>query len=163
MKRQYLFPAKCQKIGWVLMILAAVYFIINAILQNLYSIDIDFDIKMPALFGLFPFDKGGERWFTIANTNISLTISPVVFILGGLLVGFSKEKQEDELIVALRERSLVWAMIVGYFVLIFLYLFIYGYAFLYVMRFIVDLFLILYIIKFKIELYRLKRQYKDEK
>jgi membrane protein YdbS with pleckstrin-like domain len=103
MKRQYLFPAKCQKIGWVLM------------------------------------------------------------ILGGLLVGFSKEKQEDELIVALRERSLVWAMIVGYFVLIFLYLFIYGYAFLYVMRFIVDLFLILYIIKFKIELYRLKRQDKDEK
>src|SRR5574344_422137 len=102
MKRQYLFPAKCQKIGWVLMILAAVYFIINAILQNLYSIDIDRNIKMPALFGLFPFDKGERHWFTLADTSILSTISPIVFIVGGLLVGFSKEKQEDELIMNLR-------------------------------------------------------------
>jgi hypothetical protein len=156
MKRQYLFPAKCQKIGWVLMILAALYFIVAmivAIINPEMSIDVDFN--MPALFS--------NEWFTVADTSIFSTISPVVFILGGLLVGFSKEKQEDELIIALRERSLVWAMIVGYFVLIFLYLFVYGFVFLYVMRFSVYLLLILYIIKFKIELYRFKRQDRDEK
>jgi len=45
------------------------------------------------------------------------------------LVGFTKEKVEDEFIYKLRKDSLVWALIFNYAVLIFTIIFVYDFAF----------------------------------
>ncbi|OYX22407.1 MAG: hypothetical protein B7Z06_11705 [Flavobacteriales bacterium 32-35-8] len=72
----------------------------------------------------------------------------ISIIFGGLIIGFSKEKVEDEFIYKLRKDSLVWALIFNYAVLTFLIFFIYSYTFVHVM--VLNMFtpLIFFIVRF---------------
>jgi len=74
-----------------------------------------------------------------------------------LFIAFSKEKDEDECIAELRMRSLVWAIIVNYSLLIVVTVFVYD-TFYMTFAFI-DLFtmLFLFMIKYNIELYKFRR------
>ncbi|MDD7887892.1 hypothetical protein [Flavivirga sp. 57AJ16] len=97
MQTNYLLPNKYKTWGWVLFI--------SGITGGLFLQIGDF---IPDVFG-FITDFG----FDFLDEIISILI-----IIGGLLVGFSKEKIEDEFIYKLRKDSLVWAIILNYTVLL---------------------------------------------
>ena len=98
MKTNYLLPNKYKKFGWVLFLTGI---IIGVFLQIFDSTEDIFNLDLINNFG-----------FEFLDEIISILI-----IIGGLLVGFSKEKIEDEFIHKLRHESLVWAIILNYIIL----------------------------------------------
>ena len=87
----------------------------------------------------------------------------MLFIIGALLVGFSKEKQEDEYIAEVRLNALLWAVLVNYCLLLAAFVFVYGLSFLTVMIYNMFTVLILFIARFHIALYRNAKNISDEK
>jgi hypothetical protein len=81
-----------------------------------------------------------------------------LFILGGLLVSFSRERVEDEFIEKLRLSSWMWAVGLNYILLLFAFLFVYGTAFLSVMMHSMFSVLIIFILRFNFILLQNKRQ-----
>lgn len=106
MKTNYLLLNKYKKFGWVLFLTGI---IIGVFLQIFDSTEDIFNLDLINNFG-----------FEFLDEIISILI-----IIGGLLVGFSKEKIEDEFIHKLRHESLVWAIILNYIILFLTVIFIY--------------------------------------
>lgn len=157
MKLNYLFPHRFKRIG--LMIL------IPFILLGLYVVNNDvepeiFDFNVPAVF----VDEiiGDKFVFGMTENNILNEIVGVVLILSFLLVAFSKEAQEDELIAKIRLESLVWATYVNYAVLLFSMLFIFGMSFLWVMIFNMFTILLFFIVRFNWQVKKLNKTMTDE-
>lgn len=152
MKLNYLFPHRFKRIG--LMIL------IPFILLGLYIVNYDvepeiFDFNVPAIFVDEIF---GEKFvFGITENNILNELVGVVLILSFLMVAFSKELQEDELIAKIRLESLVWATYVNYAVLLFSMIFIYGMSFLWVMIFNMFTILLFFIVRFNWQVKKLNK------
>lgn len=125
------------------------------------------------VFDLFPekskvfaiFNKeifGQSQFFTLIETNITLTVVGVLFIIGAMMVGFSKEKREDEFIAKLRLSSLLWAVWVNYALLFLAFLFVYGTDFLTVMMYNMFTILIIFIVRFNYLLYKNSKVVLDE-
>jgi uncharacterized membrane protein YciS (DUF1049 family) len=157
MKLNYLFPHRFKRIG--LMIL------IPFILLGLYVVNYDvepeiFDFNVPAVF----VDEiiGDKFVFGMTENNILNEIVGVVLILSFLLVAFSKEAQEDELIAKIRLESLVWATYVNYAVLLFSMLFIFGMSFLWIMIFNMFTILLFFIVRFNWQVKKLNKTMTDE-
>jgi hypothetical protein len=70
------------------------------------------------------------------------------------MVGFSKEKIEDEYIASIRMNALVWAVFVNYSLLIVAFIFIYDLSFLNVMAYNMFTVLLLFIIRFHYLLFK---------
>jgi hypothetical protein len=70
-----------------------------------------------------------DGFFRIIENSILDELIVIAIIVGGLTVGFTKEKVEDEFIFKLRKDSLVWALIFNYAVLIFTTVFVYDFVF----------------------------------
>jgi len=81
-------------------------------------------------------------------------------IIGLLLIGFSKEKLEDEQIAQLRLDSLQWAIYVNYGIFIICIIFINGGAFLSVVAYSIVTPIIFFIIRFRWKIYQLNRALK---
>ena len=145
MKKNYLFPNSFKTVGVVLTTIALVAFIIWLCLE------ISPEFKMPALIYGDLFSK--SKYFCMADCGLLTFIMPVL-ITGLILVGFSKEKIEDEFVKSIREQSLVWATYCAAILLVIFTLTIYSLSYLYAIYSIFPLFLILFIIKFRIELHR---------
>lgn len=125
MKTNYLIPHKYKSLGWVLFIIGIISGLIIFIGEYEYDI---LKINVLSIYGrdvLF----GTKGFFKIIENSILDEIVALCIIVGGLLVGFSREKIEDEFIYKLRKDSLVWAIIFNYMVLIFAILFIYNFTF----------------------------------
>ena len=80
-----------------------------------------------------------------------------------MLVGFSKEKNEDEFISEIRLSSLLWAVWVSYMLLLIAFLLIYGSPFLEVMVYNMFTILIIFIVRFNFILYKNAKTVQDEK
>ncbi|GAA4977215.1 hypothetical protein [Algibacter aquimarinus] len=106
MKTNYLLSNKYKKLGWTLFLLGVIS---GIVLQILPEKEDFFGIELIKDFGYDFLDE----------------IISVLIIIGGLLVGFTKEKIEDEFIFKLRNDSLVWAIILNYVVLLLTVIFIY--------------------------------------
>lgn len=87
-------------------------------------------------------------WFSVQENSIMDELSAIFIIIGGLMVGFSKEKVEDEFVYKLRTESLVWALIVNYIVLLFTIIFFYDLMFFHVMVFNMFTPILFFIIRF---------------
>lgn len=61
--------------------------------------------------------KGENSYFNFTTTNLTNTVLGAIFILGGLLVVFSREKEEDEYVANLRLQSFQWSFLINYFLL----------------------------------------------
>ncbi|MCL2289745.1 MAG: hypothetical protein FWC34_03450 [Bacteroidetes bacterium] len=175
MKKSYLFPNYLKKIGYCI----AIPFIIILILNVCNVPYLNFDFKT---FGILvhslpifssetidgtttmslSYDMKESIWLTTAKTNFQGTIVPVTIIIGLLLIAFSKEKIEDEMIVKIREQSLIWAVLVNFIILILGILFVFGFSYLYFLSFQIFFVLILFIAKFNFELYRFNKSVKYE-
>ena len=125
MKANYLLPNKYKLFGWILFIIG----LIGGIIISASN----FEFGGPSLKVLSIYNESflssDRNFFTIVENEIIDEIIAILIIVGGLIVGFSKEKIEDEFIYKLRKDSLVWAIIVNYMVLLFTILFIYDLAF----------------------------------
>ncbi len=138
MKTNYLLPNKYKKLGWGLFLLGIALHIFNSFS---FINDIFFDMKVLSLFYSKSFFK------VIEDNTLNETIA-ILIIIGGFLIGFSKEKIEDEFIHKLRYESFVWAIIANYIILLFCIVFIYGEDFLTVMMYNMFTPLLFFIIRF---------------
>ena len=158
MSTQHLLPDYCKKIGWILLVPAAV----AGFILSFNGFESEW-ISMPvfAIYNSEIFGKG--QWFQEFTTNATNTIVGSLFIIGGLLVSFSKEKTEDEFIGRLRLSSLLWAVWVNYILLLIAMLFVYGSAFLTVMVYNMFTVFIIFITRFQYLLYKNSKYASDEK
>ena len=147
MKTNYLLPHKYKTLGWILFIIGTIsgasLFISEFEFHNFFK------IKVLSIFNSdIDFKGNKEPFFQIIENGVLDEIISLFIIVGGLLVGFTKEKVEDEFIYKLRKDSLVWAIILNYTILLFLILFVYGGYFLNVMIYNMFTPLIFFIIRF---------------
>ena len=158
MIRKLLLPNKYKIVGWSILI--------PAIILGIVLIFTDFE-GMPLNAKIFAVLNneifGKSHFFTFINTNVTNSVVGILFIVGGLLVGFSKEKNEDEFIENLRQSSLLWAVLINYILLLFSFAFIYGTAFLNVMLYNIFTVLIIFIVRFNYVLFINSKSMSDEK
>jgi hypothetical protein len=159
MLKQILLPNQFKLIGWILLIPSAIlgFFLMLTDLESKLTIK----SKVFALYN----DEilGDKNHFGIISTDITITLVGVVFILGAMMVGFSKEKHEDEYIAKLRLSSLMWAVWVNYVLLLLSFIFIYGMGFFHVMIYNMFTVLIIFIGRFNIKLFINRMIPADEK
>lgn len=158
MTTKLLLPSKYKTIGWFVLIPAA----IMGIIISFTGYDANwFNTKVFAIFNDEVFGK--KQFFRFIQIDITNTVVGTLFIFGGLLVSFSKEKNEDEYISKLRLSSLLWAVAVSYLLLLLAFIFVYGTAFLNVMIYNMFTVLIIFIIRFNYILYKNAKTVPDEK
>jgi hypothetical protein len=158
MSHKLLFPNKYKAIGW--------FILIPAFLLGIYLNITGFEprwlfAKVPLLF---PDEvSGNQKIFSFINVSLTNTIVGTLFIAGALLVGFSKEKNEDEFIANIRLSSLLWAVFVNYVLLLLAIIFVYNTAFITVMIYNMFTVLLIFIIRFNYILYKNSKSVPDEK
>jgi len=159
MFKQILLPNRFKLIGWILLIPSALL----GFLLMLGDLESKLTIKSK-VFALYNDEiLGDKNHFGIISTDITITLVGVVFILGAMMVGFSKEKREDEYIANLRLSSLMWAVWVNYVLLFLSFIFIYGMGFFHVMIYNMFTVLIIFIGRFNVILLKNKMISTDEK
>jgi len=158
MTTNFLFPNRFKLLGWILFIPAltvAVYLMMSG-----QSLDEMFKTKV---FAIATDEFLGKRQFmTIIENSISDEILLLCLVVGGLLVGFSRLKEEDELIAKIRYESLVWAVYVNFGIMILATIFIYGMYFYNVMLANMFTVLLFFIVRFHIMIYRLNHASNEE-
>lgn len=158
MSSKLLLPNRYKKIGWFILVPAT----IAGLVLRYYDFDADW---MHARVFAFASDgfPGKATYFGFLDTNITNTVIGSLFIIGAMLVSFSKEKNEDEFIAELRLSSLLWAVCVSYLLLLAAFLFVYGVSFLDVMVYNMFTVLIIFIVRFNFILYKNAKTVPDEK
>lgn len=143
MKTNYLLPNKYKSLGWFLFITG----LIGGLL--LYIFQYDGEVMVTKVFSIYsdPF-LGEPGFFKIVENGIADELVYIFIIIGGLLVGFTKEKVEDEYIYKLRTESLVWAIIFNYTLLLFTIVFVYDMTFFNVLIFNVFTPLLFFVFRF---------------
>jgi hypothetical protein len=159
MLKQILLPNQFKLIGWILLVPSAIlgFFLMLSDLESTLKIN-------SKVFALYNDEiMGSQRHTGIISTDITNTLVGVFFILGAMMVGFSKEKKEDEYVANLRLSSLMWAVWVNYVLLLLSFIFIYGMGFFHVMIYNMFTVLIIFIGRFNIKLFINRMIPADEK
>tara|TARA_R110000868_G_scaffold203572_1_gene451437 strand:- start:1528 stop:1995 length:468 start_codon:yes stop_codon:yes gene_type:complete len=143
MKMHYLLPNKYKTIGWILFILG----LIGGVF--LFMTDYESDALTVKVLSIYNNDFGTDYgFFKLIENSIVDELASLAIIIGGLLVGFTKEKVEDEFIYKLRKDSLVWAIIANYIILMLTIIFVYSLTFFDVLVFNMFTPLIFFIVRF---------------
>jgi hypothetical protein len=158
MKTKLLLPNKFKTPGWIMLIPTTLF--------GLYIIfsDFEFDFLNARVFAFFSDEILGDSvTMGFIHTNLTYTITGIIFIISAFFVAFSREKTEDEFIARIRLESLLWATYINYGILLFCFLFFYDFGFFYVM--IINMFtiLVIFIIRFQYLLHRAKKSLSHEK
>jgi predicted MFS family arabinose efflux permease len=158
MSKRLLLPHKFKKVGWFILMAA----IIAGIWRSFSDYEVDWlQWKVFSFYSKEIFqDSAAFSWRPVNVTN---TLIGVLFIIGSVLVGFSKEKEEDEFIRELRLSSLLWAVLISYALLLLAFLTIYGFAFFSVMVYNMFTVLVIFIIRFHYLLYKNAKGLPNEK
>jgi magnesium-transporting ATPase (P-type) len=159
MKTTYLFPHRFKRVSGVLFVLSFLSLIAYTILQSpeypLFSIPVFAVIGDDGYFST-------TRYFKIVNNPALDELIVLLFIAFGIVYAFAKEKQEDELVAAIRLHSLAWATIINYSILFACYLLIYGLPFFNILMAAMFSQLIIFIIIFRYKMYRFYTSRQDE-
>jgi hypothetical protein len=161
MNTRFLLPNKFKLIGWILLVPSTIlgFFLLGHLTGNGLKF---LDVKMFIIYS-DNFIGRSNTVFGFDKVNLTGTIIGILFILGAVMVAFSKEKNEDEFISKIRLESFLWATYINYAILIFCFLFFYGLGFMYVMIFNMFTVIILFIVRFNYILYRSTKQLQYEK
>ena len=155
MKLNYLFPHRYKKAAWIVFVPSVIFgFCVVAF-------DITPDFLQGNVWALFADPVFGseehKKFFSVTNNNLLDEIMGVLIIVSGLVVSFSKEKIEDELIQKIRLESLVWATYLNYGILLLAIIFVYDMSFLWVMIFNLFTIILFFIIRFNWQVSKLKK------
>ncbi|WP_339887075.1 hypothetical protein [uncultured Flavobacterium sp.] len=158
MKTRFLFPNSFKTLGWVLFVPSLLLIISSSIFNT--SPD---DFLTVDVFAIYQ-ESIGEKpgFFDIITNSISDELLTIGMILGGIFIGFSKLKEEDEMISKIRYESLVWATYFNYALILFFTLFIYGMPYLNVLFYNMFTLLIFFIIRFHYTIYKLNKTNQDD-
>lgn len=158
MKTRFLFPNHFKTVGWVLfvpsLVLGILYNINNEILKSFLKIKV-FAIAETQLFNF-------NSYFKFIENDIIDELILFGLIIGGVFVGFSKLKNEDEYISKIRYESLVWATYFNYGLILFFTLFIYGIPYLNILFYNMFTLLLFFIIRFHYMIYKLNKVNQDD-
>ena len=147
MLTKFLLPNRLKSVGWIIAIPSFILMILN--LQFGFTFPfLDYAVK-----GLknISFDNG--FLFNIQYNNFTDEVGGVLLIIGLLLITFSKEKDEDEMISKLRLESLLWAVFINSVLIILSIILFYNELFLKIMAYNICTTLILFIIRFSLTIY----------
>ena len=133
MKTKWLFPHGFRLIGWLIFVLS--------ILLSLAYTYADFRTSWS--------ERIIRNEPSIAVSSYIDEISAVGVIIGLLLIAFSREKVEDEMISQLRLEALQWSIYVNYIILIVTIVIVYDKAFLGVMIYNMFTVLLVFIARFR--------------
>lgn len=158
MSNEFLLPNKYKLIGWCLLIPSA---ILGLILTFIGMETFRVKSKVFAIINE-PLMEPTE-FFKVIDSNITPTFVGALFIVGAMMVGFSKEKREDEFIAKVRLSSLLWAVWINYVLLFLSFAFVHGFSFLNVMMYNMFTVLIIFIVRFNYILYKNSKSVSDEK
>ena len=136
MQAKWLFPHRYRLIGWVLFVPSLLLGV--ASVHGLFSLD--FLIVKGAIFQ--------------GTNNLTNELAGLGVIVGLLLIAFSKERVEDEMISRLRLDALQWSIYANYLILAIAILTIYDGAFLNVMIYNMFTVLLVFIGRFRWLLHR---------
>ncbi|UUV21917.1 hypothetical protein [Paenimyroides aestuarii] len=128
MKNIYLFPNKLKIPALVLFLFSCIAMLLEA--AEIYTLP---ELKT-SVFAVVS-DKGNlfnpsAEYSSIITNSITDEIIECMFFISGIVLAFSKEKIEDELITFIRFKSLVYATYFTILLLVLSEIFIYGWAFL---------------------------------
>lgn len=147
--KQVLLPHHFKKIGWLLLLTGS----IGTILLSVTNFEIAaLTTKTFAIWS--DGDNGKSRFFSLLQTNLSLTLSCLFVLIGSGLLVFSREKTEDEFVAALRLNALLWATAVNSVVLLLAILFVYGLPFISILFYNMFTVPIIFILRFYYLLYK---------
>lgn len=144
MKNLTLLPNNYKKVGWILFLLGLLLGILflSTVLQSS-------SVEIPVFYNSgYLGNDDSKGFFMKTDIDILPNLSAVLIIVGGILVGFSKEKIEDEYISELRLRAVFWSLLVSYSIILLLFMTIFGVLFYSIMILMLFLLLILYIFRF---------------
>ena len=158
MKTHFLFPHRYKWLGWMLFLPAL--FFATYLMASGQSYDELWTMKVFALAT----DEilGKHQFFSWIENNVSDELILIGLVVGGLLVGFSKVRNEDELIAQIRYESLVWAVYANFGVMLVATVFIYGMYYYHVMLANMFTVLLFFIVRFHLMLYKLNNTGSDE-
>jgi len=139
MKTKWLFPNRFRFIGWLL-------FIPSAIIGLPYT-TIAFMIDGQALRQMLA--RNSQVIDDLYSNALTDEVAAICAIAGLLLIAFSREKVEDEMIGQLRLEALQWSVYANYLILAIAILTIYDSAFLNVMIYNMFTVLLVFIIRFR--------------
>lgn len=158
MKTHFLFPNKFKTLGWILFIPAFVITLIISIMninvENTLNINV-FALANDEIFGQHEF-------FSVIKNSIVDELLLFGLIIGGVLIGFSKLKIEDEFTSKIRYESLVWATYLNYGLILFFTAFVFGMSYLNVLFYNTFTLLLFFIIRFHYQIYKLNKASKHD-
>lgn len=141
MNNSLLIHNKYKVIGWVI-------FLAFGIL-GLSCIITEF--KIPGFQLYYPDEGPAGSDYNLTNEFAMLGIT-----LGLLMIVFAREKIEDEYISMLRLKSLQWAVLINYIILIIINFSLYGLGYVFIITYNIWTLLFVFILKFYWNLYQLK-------
>jgi hypothetical protein len=156
METRFLLPNKLKLPGWIILIPSGIL----GVLAIFFHLEWNFlEMKVFTIYsdGAAFFYSSRPVVFGFDDVNLTATVFGIFFLIGSVMVAFSKEKHEDEFIAKIRLESLLWATYINYAILFLCFLFFYGFGFLYVMILNMFTILILFIIRFNYVLYRISK------
>ncbi|MFD2937264.1 hypothetical protein [Spirosoma flavum] len=153
MRTKWLFPHRYRFIGWIIFV--------PSVLLGLASMYADFTIRwlvVDILNESRTVELGNSITHLVDIQNLTDEIAAIGVIAGLLLIAFSKEKTEDEMISQLRLEALQWSVYANYIILVIAILTVYDTAFFNVMIYNMFTVLLVFIIRFRWLLYRNSHQ-----
>ena len=154
-----LFPSKYKILGWVLLLIGVVLGIILMINE------FDYPNWSMSVFPLIGEESGfltRNESLVWADNNVADEVASVLMIIGGILVAFSKTKDEDEFISKIRMESLIWATYVNYGILLLTIMLVFDMSFFNVLIYNMFTILFFFILRFNYILIKSRKLLNDE-
>jgi len=151
--KSILLPHKLKIIGWFLFLPSLITGIVLIIGD--FESPIDYNINFFAICYNETF--GNTKYFGITRIDLIPNLTAVLFLLGGLMIVFSKEKIEDEYINSIRLNALQWALFTNYLCLLLAVVFVYGIPFLNIMVYNMFTVILIYIPRFYYLLWKISK------
>ena len=159
MKSRFLIAHKFKSLGWFLFISGLILGVVLMIYDYDYP---NWEVNVFPLIGETGLLSSNPAFEWNVN-NIADELASVLLIIGGILVAFSKTKDEDEYISKIRTESLIWATYVNYAILILAILFVFDMSFFSVLIYNMFTILLFFMVRFHYLLYKSKKVFEDDK
>ncbi len=158
MKTRFLFPNQFKTLGWFLFVPSVLLTVLISVLE--INADAYLNVNVWAIYADEFLSK--STYFAVIENSIVDELLTTSMIVGGILIGFSKLKVEDEMISKIRYESLVWATYLNYGLIVLFTWFIYGTSYLNILFHNMFTLLLFFIIRFHYMIYKLNKTNQDD-